>query len=712
MPAMATPAHTGRPMAPLPHTLSSQNGTAPRKAPSPYAPDPRELQPGPRNRFFLSLRSGIESEVDWALPRLVVAAFDHPEQFSLDSWPDALGALIEWPRKWLEDLEREAALLEARKGQKGAAKEALAIIPEWTRDPNVTARATNSLLVLRNASFSGTNIKLICRSAFLNFVSRFFALPLELILEVLLRDPEPVQHLLVVLQSIFPHVAPTPRLTTIFGTILPTIAVETRDFGILNLLLPLIISGYIWPSLPPPPDDLAPFLLTLLTLTPPAPLLDLTLDLLISLTQQPTYARMILSYPNVAAYLRNIVMLLEYGARQTQASWEAPPAFTGVTVPNPAGGAAQAEAASRRRALERDSAQRQLRLTGTLASNPETADHAPNISPSIRAKLYAMKEPARSINWMHETFTYSASSQLLQVTFWHAYRNFFSHPSTVEQLLSASEVIKNVTIAFPGASAKIWTDETGTNKFVIAGMGFRKGSDESDRFNCMWRGCSLPRGCLNPVELLQHVQTFHLSPTPASCAWATCQHSTFNLTHLLTHLPLSQPPTIPDDVTIEASFPPQRLLQPVITTRPVPPLSRAFKLSFQGYVTPSDNRRNPTGCAFLAALVLRNLAKTLKAEIAVSLPPDHGLTQEAKQEKKRHLLEERFGLPIPDSVLKEEEEEERVADGGQGDVDGGMTAKNRERARQAFAALEERILQVVEKNVSGLAVYLGEAFGW
>jgi len=80
---------------------------------------------------------------------------------------------------------------------------------------------------------------------------------------------------------------------------------------------------------------------------------------------------------------------------------------------------------------------------------------------------------------MHETFVYSTTTTLLQVTFWHAYRDFFQHPSTVDPLLSASEVIKNVTIAFPGASAKVWTDERGENKFIIAGMGFRRGSGRS-----------------------------------------------------------------------------------------------------------------------------------------------------------------------------------------------------------------------------------------
>jgi chromatin structure-remodeling complex subunit RSC9 len=79
---------------------------------------------------------------------------------------------------------------------------------------------------------------------------------------------------------------------------------------------------------------------------------------------------------------------------------------------------------------------------------------------------------------MHESFVYSSHAQLLQVTFWHAYREFFNNPAVVEQLLSASEVIKNVQVAFPAAQAKLWSDERGEKKFVIAGLGFRKGSCE------------------------------------------------------------------------------------------------------------------------------------------------------------------------------------------------------------------------------------------
>lgn len=93
---------------------------------------------------------------------------------------------------------------------------------------------------------------------------------------------------------------------------------------------------------------------------------------------------------------------------------------------------------------------------------------------------------------MHETFVYSSTSHVLQVSFWHAYRDFFQHPSTLEPLLSASEAIKNVTVAFPGAPAKIWTDERGEQKFVLAGLGFRKGSGECFVLVVILLGSSVP----------------------------------------------------------------------------------------------------------------------------------------------------------------------------------------------------------------------------
>jgi chromatin structure-remodeling complex subunit RSC9 len=78
-------------------------------------------------------------------------------------------------------------------------------------------------------------------------------------------------------------------------------------------------------------------------------------------------------------------------------------------------------------------------------------------------------------------------------------------------------------------------------------------------------------------------------------------------------------------------------------------------------------------------------------------------------EKKKQLQEERYGLPIPDSVLLEEEEEARNLVKASEDV---MTFGQRERAMSAFQCVEERVLDVLETNMGGLGSYLTLVVGW
>ncbi|WWD15672.1 hypothetical protein CI109_100094 [Kwoniella shandongensis] len=732
--AVPSSSSSSRPIAPIPHH-SSQHPSHSHSAPqqprwTPYHPSSIELHAGARNRLFLAIRSTIDEEIDWALPRLVVASFDQPEAFQLETWMDSVSVLKEWPERWLDGLEKEATVAEIRAGRleeefgeersnkrqrRKLVNQALGALPEWSNDPIIETRATNSLLVLRNASFTTSNAKIICRTSFLSFLDRFFSLPIPFLLEVMLRTPEPFHHILTIVQSIFPNLSQisSPQVTRIFGEVFPRLLVETRDQAMMGNLLPLVISGMTISNLPPPPTELITHLFRQLVIRPSSGnILELTLDLLISFSLNPIHARTILSQPDFPAHLRSLVVLLEHRAQPKTRSWENDLGNPGTIYRNPAGEAVRAEFASRRRAIERDIAQRNMEVFGGRGVLSEVGDKPPAMSEMVKKKLYAMREPARSIQWMHETFVYSSTSQLLQVTFWHAYRDFFQNPSTVEALLSASEVIKNVTIAFPGASAKIWQDGMGTQKFVIAGMGFRKSSDDEDRFTCLWRGCQLPSGCKNPQQLFSHIQSAHLSSPqqPLTCNWARCNHSPFTISHLLTHLPLEVPPRVPELVISDTSVPESSLAQPLITKRPPPPLPKSIPLYILGKVTAIDHRRNPTGVPFLAALTIRNLARNLRTEINLAIP-DEG--REKAEEKKKHLLEERFGLPIPDNVLKEEEEEEANAARNGVDVEqGGLGEKERERAREAFVGMENRLGEVVEKNMSGLGAYLSEAFGW
>lgn len=95
-----------------------------------------------------------------------------------------------------------------------------------------------------------------------------------------------------------------------------------------------------------------------------------------------------------------------------------------------------------------------------------------------------------------------------------------------------------------------------------------------------------------------------------------------------------------------------------------------------------------------------------------------GNEEQAESAKKRQA-EARYGLPIPDSVLEEEEEEARAVLkstlNGKGDgegLKGGLGDEERERARSGFMAIEERIGEVVVVNRGGIGQYLGECWGW
>ena len=235
--------------------------------------------------------------------------------------------------------------------------------------------------------------------------------------------------------------------------------------------------------------------------------------------------------------------------------------------------------------------------------------------------------------------------------------------------------------------------------------------DDNQRYRCQWVDCPNPDAHGDAVRLLDHVREVHVIPTANVCEWNACHHVPSTLSHVCTHLPLSISTPVADQVTIHPSStlsddPFHNILQ-----RPPPPLSRHYKLNFTASITATDSRHHPIGVTYLTSLLLRNIARTLRSDLSSALPADAGLTQEAKAERKKHLQADRFGLPIPDAVLREEEEEEKEA-GSTGEVVAGISSSELERAKLAFESMESRILEVIEGNMSGLSQYLGECAGF
>jgi len=392
------------------YRAQQQQGQAPhphqQQQLSPLTPTDRDLHSGNRNRLWLALKSGIDTEVDWALPLLVLASFDRHDAFIFERWVDPVLALAEWPNRWLDDLEREAAyhrlMKDAAAGTEVAERDALGAIPSWTRSPATELRASYSLQILRNSSFHERNIVSMYKADLGAFLSRFFDLPTEFLVEVATRAPEPFQHILIIFQSLYdriPAFAAEPSAMRAVSQVLPALAMQTADVGVLLAVLPIMIRAFALPGTPPAPDGFLQHMLYYLTLNPPAPLLDYVLDLLAVLATVPTYARAILSDSSFPAYLKTLVMLLDHGARQENAMWNPSGPFRPMDVPNPASEVTLARDASRRRRAEREADKARMEAFGGNGVFREVADKPPVLPRPLVKELYAMSEPKRSISW-------------------------------------------------------------------------------------------------------------------------------------------------------------------------------------------------------------------------------------------------------------------------------------------------------------------------
>ena len=427
------------------HAQPTTHAPAPPRPPHyVYLPTLADLALGPRNRLFLALKSDIPSEVEWALPKLVTGSYAAGDRFRLEGYVDGVSSLLKWPRRWVKqlagpsapinrprrmgsrdgtldmDLDVDQPLELSSSSQYDRPEPALWTYPSYAAscDPIVLKRATESLMVLRNAAFAvpsegrSSNAEHVARSDdYIEFLVEFFTLPLDKLLETTLEYPEPVIHLFALLAFTLPFLPLGPRrysshttaLEKIFSTTLPRILIQSRDAAMMHLVLPLLISTASLPSFSPD-LELILHLLKLITIpsAPSSPTLDLTLDLLVALTlASPSNSLSILASPNFPAHLRGLVQLLEHEVKRTITISDPPAHLIGKLVRNPANSTFLAEEASRRRGLQRDKAQKIIADGGSVEGLGlgETGDKPPGLSPGIRNKLYAMSEPRRSIAW-------------------------------------------------------------------------------------------------------------------------------------------------------------------------------------------------------------------------------------------------------------------------------------------------------------------------
>lgn len=103
--------------------------------------------------------------------------------------------------------------------------------------------------------------------------------------------------------------------------------------------------------------------------------------------------------------------------------------------------------------------------------------NAPELPEALFRELCGLNEPMRATSWLRCCFERSNTAEVTQILLWKTYEQTFGEKVKLSdrKLITAVDFIKNVSNAFPGASALVVVeDETQKKKFVIRGIQPRK----------------------------------------------------------------------------------------------------------------------------------------------------------------------------------------------------------------------------------------------
>ncbi|KDQ63274.1 hypothetical protein JAAARDRAFT_147414 [Jaapia argillacea MUCL 33604] len=561
----------------------------------------------PTNRMVLSLRSGLDPEISWALDRLCRLCDN--DQFLLDSMPGLTDALFEWPEWYI--------------GQSNSQKVASPLL--FALPPDVEAKKRHGLeclFILRNSSLNEPNA--------IELAQHRRTLPLILLAlrkvkpdsdantEFLLHAIELLQTIspdLVLASSSSPEVNPVQILAEIAGTS-SNRSLIISCLSTLNILLsnPSNVAHHMSDS------KALTGALRYLPLFVDHPLVDACVNFLYThLSHYPT-AKAFLLHPDMPSTLKVLVSLLLHEQVEETVSLDI--GSDVYTVP---------------------------------ANSKSRKNH--ELTREELDSLVAMPEPQRCYEWMKAMFIAEPDGELTQVDFWTLYKDVFSPFQDRFPLLVASEVIKNVNLIFPSAQAMVLPGPP--QKFVVRGVDRRREDSVNERFRCHWdrSQCALPPFS-SPDELFEHIVSHHILNYEGSempCFWATCPIPPLPKgrlrSHILTHIPSSQPsplhPSQSDTITLPNHMFPYPTSNP--TTRPLPP-ARESNLTYRKAAV------DPPSTSLTALLCIRILfrASFASADAAPRVDKDHfgfpGVVEE--------VIEQEADVP-PVGIQESEQEGEK-----------------------------------------------------
>ncbi|TFK36967.1 hypothetical protein BDQ12DRAFT_633361 [Crucibulum laeve] len=530
----------------------------------------------PSNRMSLSLRSGIHSEIAWALERL--CRLCHNEQFVFSSIPGLIDGLFDWP-EWY-----------ATEGYKKANDDHVIFSPppEYARQRRY---ALESLFVLRNAALHDQNARELLRHSHTMPLISNSLHNLDFLKD---DNAEFLLHIIEVFQIVTANLIVSA--TTLPPSLLPPLVRIASNSSNRTMIIASLTALTAVLSNPANAIHLQTCSAALeaairyLPLFIDHALIDACVNYLYCHVSYPPMARAFLLHPSMPNVLKLLVSLLLH--EQTQLEDKV---MFDVTAP--------------------------------IYSVPSTtmAQRVHELTKEELDNLLDKPEPQRCYDWMKIMFVPKVDGELTQVDFWNLYKDAFMAYQDQYPLLVASDVIKNVNFVFPQAQAMVLQGPV--QRFVVRGVDRRKEMTANERFKCQWdrRQCPAPvfSGAGDMYDhILEHIHASEKSEVP--CLWATCSRDQISKqdlrTHVLTHISSAQPPekhpSQSDTITLPSASSPYPVNNP--TTRPPPP-PRSTIIS---YKVPTID---PPSTSLTALLIIRVLFRTsfASAEVAPKVDADH-----------------------------------------------------------------------------------------
>ncbi|KAF8078889.1 hypothetical protein FPV67DRAFT_1775985 [Lyophyllum atratum] len=566
----------------VPPSTYYRSGYVPQTAPRPVA-DVRDdyerwyTESVPSNRMALSLRSGILSEVGWALDRL--CRLCHNEQFLLTSIPGLMDGLFDWPEWYISE------------GYKSStdAHSLFSPPPDLARKRRY---ALESLFVLRNAALLEQNaVELANHTHTLTLVLKALSI-LQCDRD---EDSEFVLHIIDLYHVVAAKIIITPMTPAPWNPLQPLQQIASQSTN-RSMIIAALTALTVTLSNPVNTINItaeSPTLAASIRYLPlfiDKPLIDACLNYLYVHISHMSMAKAFLLHPEMPAVLKLLVSLL----------------------------------LDEQRSLEERVV---VDISGTIHTAPSTTvltrDH--ELTKEELDGLLAKPEPQRCYDWMKTMFVAKTDSELTQVDFWNLYKDVFSPHQEQYPLLVASDVIKNVNSVFPDAQAMVLQGPI--QRFIVRGVDRRRDSIANERFKCKWdrSQCSAPifssAGELYE-HLLEHLAKIEAPESP--CLWSSCSRPAMPKpslrSHILTHISSSQStskhPSQSDTITLPSQDSPYPIDNP--TNRPLPP-PRSTVITYERPLV------DPPSTALTALLCIRILFRMsfASADVAPRVDADH-----------------------------------------------------------------------------------------